>query len=759
MKLSLITISLLTSMLLVGCGGSSSGESEDPENSNYSENTLGTNGNTNSEDDIELANGEDEDLENQDYQNNNVNHFTNTDNTRSDNFSPQTDNSPVENSSVDKTAPVLNIIGESSIELTQGDTFTDLGATATDDKDGSISVTQSGTVDINTVGSYTITYTAIDQAGNQSTATRTVEVKAPVINDSIPPVITISGENPLSIFQGETFSDPGATATDNIDGEVAVTPSGSVDMSTVGEYTITYTTKDSANNEVTATRTVKVKSAEVIWNVSTVAEFRQALEDASANGENDKIVLSAGTYKTTSDGLGTFKFNDDEAFDLTVEAEEGLGRDDVVLSGDYSTQVFNFNNTEDSTLIFRGVSIVDGNGSLGSGISTVHHIKIENCDVINNSSSYYGGGVFSATAIITNSTISNNSSGKDGGGFWSSSATITNSTISNNSSGNDGGGFSASATITDSIISNNSSGNNGGGFHSSAYNTILTNSTISKNHANNFGGGFYSSYNTTITNSTISDNNSSGKYGGFFSNKATKVIDSTVSNNIANRDAGGFNSNGTTTVLNSTIKNNQGTNGGGFKSNGFTLINNSKISNNSASLGGGFYINNTLIVINSVLENNTATYGAGLYSTLNSYLNNNNFIGNSSSIHAKGVFVNNIFDNNDEDITLRGTSKLYNNYIDYNKIEEGNHNVIKKQNLQPSTAGDIYLNSDNETLANNSPVIDKGLNPSSTTYKKIIDNDEIYNQMVELLTTDKVGNRRVHNGTIDMGAVEYGSSR
>ena len=31
--------------------------------------------------------------------------------------------------------------------------------------------------------------------------------------------------------------------------------------------------------------------------------------------------------------------------------------------------------------------------------------------------------------------------------------------------------------------------------------------------------------------------------------------------------------------------------------------------------------------------------------------------------------------------------------------------------------------------------------------------------MVELLKTDNVGNKRVHNGTVDMGAVEFGSSK
>jgi len=141
------------------------------------------------------------------------------------------------------------------------------------------------------------------------------------------------------------------------------------------------------------------------------------------------------------------------------------------------------------------------------------------------------------------------------------------------------------------------------------------------------------------------------------------------------------------------------------------------------------------------------------------YTSNNTFIKNRGSIYSRGIFINNIFDSNDADITLDGGSKIYNNYIDYSKIEDNDHNVIKKQNLQPASVGDVHLNSDNKTLASNSPVIDKGLNPSSATYKQIIDKDDVYNKIVELLKTDNIGNRRVHNGTIDIGAVEYGASK
>jgi|GEM_PF-6762162 len=46
--------------------------------------------------------------------------------------------------------------------------------------------------------------------------------------DTTPPVITISGDVNVNHEQGTAYSDAGATATDNVDGDVSVEVSGSV---------------------------------------------------------------------------------------------------------------------------------------------------------------------------------------------------------------------------------------------------------------------------------------------------------------------------------------------------------------------------------------------------------------------------------------------------------------------------------------------------------------------------------------------------
>ncbi|MCG8520420.1 MAG: PHB depolymerase family esterase [Pseudomonadales bacterium] len=73
------------------------------------------------------------------------------------------------------------------------------------------------------------------------------------------PVITLIGNNPMTVNLGEPFTDPGATAEDSEDGQLSVTADCSdVDTTTVGDYFCTYSATDSADNTTTRERTVAV---------------------------------------------------------------------------------------------------------------------------------------------------------------------------------------------------------------------------------------------------------------------------------------------------------------------------------------------------------------------------------------------------------------------------------------------------------------------------------------------------------------------
>ncbi|WP_212667902.1 DUF5011 domain-containing protein [Virgibacillus pantothenticus] len=82
--------------------------------------------------------------------------------------------------------------------------------------------------------------------------------------DTTAPEVSITGDNPMHLKVGETYTEPGATAKDNVDGDITdqIIITGDVNTEVVGEYTVTYSVTDQAGNETTATRTVFVEKAE-----------------------------------------------------------------------------------------------------------------------------------------------------------------------------------------------------------------------------------------------------------------------------------------------------------------------------------------------------------------------------------------------------------------------------------------------------------------------------------------------------------------
>lgn len=82
-------------------------------------------------------------------------------------------------------------------------------------------------------------------------------VSAQVANE--PPVITLIGDNPMTVYQYDNFVDPGATAYDAEDAtSTEVSVEGQVDTYTLGTYFLTYTSWDSNENSTSTIRTVNV---------------------------------------------------------------------------------------------------------------------------------------------------------------------------------------------------------------------------------------------------------------------------------------------------------------------------------------------------------------------------------------------------------------------------------------------------------------------------------------------------------------------
>ena len=218
----------------------------------------------------------------------------------------------------DVTAPVITVAGTNPLTIELGDTYADEGATA----DGGETVTSSGTVDTFTVGSYTITYSATDAAGNTGTATRTVNVE-----DTTAPVITVSGDNPASVDLNTTYNDAGASATD-LSGDITVISSGTVDTSIVGTYTITYSATDESGNTATATREVIVEEPRVVtYNVT--ATYNGSYAYIISGVSKPDLTLEVGvTYVFNYPGNHPLKFStvSDGIWNGGVEYTQGVDK-------------------------------------------------------------------------------------------------------------------------------------------------------------------------------------------------------------------------------------------------------------------------------------------------------------------------------------------------------------------------------------------------------------------------------------------------
>lgn len=114
---------------------------------------------------------------------------------------------------------------------------------------------QTITVTLGPASTHTFNYTVSD--GSRS-ATASVTLTA---TDQTGPVIVLNGEETIRIPLGREFSDPGATAQDNVDPSVEVIVEGTVSSNITGSYQLVYRATDSSGNTTQITRTVEVMTA------------------------------------------------------------------------------------------------------------------------------------------------------------------------------------------------------------------------------------------------------------------------------------------------------------------------------------------------------------------------------------------------------------------------------------------------------------------------------------------------------------------
>ncbi|CAA6819481.1 MAG: Chitinase (EC [uncultured Sulfurovum sp.] len=211
------------------------------------------------------------------------------------------------------TPPALTLVGDANFTLEVNTPYTELGATAIDVLDGNLtsSIVISGSVDMQTLGRQTLTYSVTDMDNNTATVERNVSVV-----DSTPPVIALTGANPQTIEVHTPYTELGATATDNYDtnltGNIVINITDT-NINVVGTYNVYYDVNDTSGNEaLQVTRTVHVAD-------TTPPTFTSEDNTTVAENQTDAITLQA-----TDASAITYSISGGDSADFDVNATTGV---------------------------------------------------------------------------------------------------------------------------------------------------------------------------------------------------------------------------------------------------------------------------------------------------------------------------------------------------------------------------------------------------------------------------------------------------
>lgn len=241
-------------------------------------------------------------------------------------------------------APYITLNGSATINHEQATSYVDAGATATDVIDESVTVTITGSVDSDTAGVYSLSYSATDSEGNVSR----ILIRTVTVADTIAPVITLVGDDAVEVKLDSTYTDAGASATDTVDGSVDVITTGSVDTSTAGAYTFTYTATDKAGNKASQTRivTVAVSSSLEVTNVFVNGEVDASWEGGIKVADSTKNWSDCDTNDISECNI-EWKLVNDQERGTVLQIEHSSSSNHAIL-------YFTTNNAQNLTLYAGG---------------------------------------------------------------------------------------------------------------------------------------------------------------------------------------------------------------------------------------------------------------------------------------------------------------------------------------------------------------------------------------------------------------------
>lgn len=206
--------------------------------------------------------------------------------------------------------PSIELIGDRTIELNIGEPYVEKGATAYEGNDDvSSKIKIIGNVDTSKVGKYEVIYSVANKNGKTERSVK----RNVIVVDNIPPVIKLNGDYKIAIYMGSEFKDPGATAIDNVDGNITseIVKTSNVDISKEGEYKIIYSVSDKKGNVSATERIVEVKQSRNLYKGQTTYILVSISEQKLWFYYNDELITTSnivtGLKGINDTPKGTFK--------------------------------------------------------------------------------------------------------------------------------------------------------------------------------------------------------------------------------------------------------------------------------------------------------------------------------------------------------------------------------------------------------------------------------------------------------------------